>query len=108
MKTDKLQIHNKEEREEMLKLMQVASDNFYYEAVRIQNHPFIEFAGLMNEYIKCAQAAHDRDIDFTVCNTHSGVHLPMEYHNVQYVNEKLECIFTGRSVLSHDKTNSDT
>ena len=79
--------------------MQTAANAFYADAVRIGNHPFIEFAGLMNEYINACRQAADSDIDFTRCNTHTGQHLPLHPHQVDYINQKLECIFTGRSVL---------
>jgi len=42
---------------EKLDAMAQASGAFYAAAIRIGNHPFIEFTGLMNEYIKiCADA----------------------------------------------------
>lgn len=79
--------------------MQTTSSMFYANAVSIGNHPFIEFCGLMNEYIKACEAAAAKGIDFTECNTHTGQHLPLESHQIDYINEKLECIFTGRSVM---------
>lgn len=92
------------EREAMLVRMRAASSAFYADAVRIGCHPFIEFTGLMNEYIKCCEDAHRQGIDFASCNTHSGQDLPMPGHSVGYINEKLECIFTGRSVVqAHTK-----
>ena len=51
--------------------MQAASDAFYRSAVSIGNHPFIEFAGLMNEYITACRAAHTEGIDFTDCTSTS-------------------------------------
>lgn len=89
-----------EDREVALARMQQLSDAFYRHAISIGVHPFIEFAGIMNEYIKCARASHESGIDFSECNTHSGVSLPMPGFSVDYVNEKLECIFMGRSVMS--------
>ncbi len=91
-----------EERVIAIKSMRQAADAFYRAAVGIGNHPFIEFAGLMNEYISACQDAHLRGIDFSQCNTHTGVQLPLAAHQVDYLNEKLECIFTGRSVISQD------
>jgi hypothetical protein len=88
------------ERETALAKMQDASNAFYAQAVGIGVHPFIEFTGLMNEYIKACKQAHEAGVDFSECNTHSGHHLPMEPFMVDYINEKLECIFTGRSVMS--------
>lgn len=87
------------EREVMLEQMRAVSRAFYSSAVRIGCHPFIEFTGLMNEYIKCCEVAHQQGVDFASCNTHSGQDLPMQGHSIAYVNEKLECIFTGRSVM---------
>lgn len=91
------------EREVALQRMQALSDYFYRTAAGIGCHPFLEFAGLLNEYIKVAQAAHLKGIDFSECNTHSGTDLPMADFQVGYVNEKLECIFTGRSVMTASK-----
>ena len=88
-----------DERKVALVKMRDASNRFYTEAARIGNHPFIEFTGLMNEYIKICQSAHDQGIDFTDCNTHVARSLPMESYEIAYINEKLECIFTGRSVM---------
>lgn len=83
----------------MLERMQQASNAFYGAAVQIGCHPFIEFTGLLNEYIQICVRAQEQNIDFTQCNTHSGVNLPMRHYEVDYVNQKLECIFTGRSVV---------
>lgn len=85
------------EQDQAIKDMEEALNAFYRSAVAIGNHPFIEFAGLMNEYIKACAIARDKGIDFSDCNTHSGKELPMEPYQIEYVNEKLECIFTGRS-----------
>jgi hypothetical protein len=92
--------YSTEERAEMIRAMNTASAEFYRAATAIGNHPFIEFTGLMNEYIKVCEAAHKEGIDFTECNTHSGKDLPMRDYQIDYINEKLECIFTGRSVMT--------
>ena len=86
--------------EATIQAMQKTADAFYRDAVHIGNHPFIEFAGLMNEYISACREATSSGIDFTKCNSHTGQHLPLHAHQVDYINEKLECIFTGRSVMS--------
>ena len=95
-----LEILSHEEREEALRKMNEASSIFYSLAVRTGVHPFIEFTGLMNEYIKICRNAHNNGIDFSACNTHTNSSLPMEPHEIDYINEKLECIFTGRSVIN--------
>jgi len=82
-----------EQREAMLAKMRRASDAFYFAAVRIGCHPFIEFCGLMNEYIKLCSDAHGQGIDFTQLHVHSGRPLPMKPHHADYIGEKLGCIF---------------
>lgn len=88
-----------DEREQALVMMQQTADAFYRSATAIGNHPFIEFAGLMNEYISACRAAHEQGIDFSECNRHSGLVLPLHPVMSDYLNEKLECIFSGAKVL---------
>lgn len=85
-----------------IETMQQAANDFYRSAVHIGNHPFIEFAGLMKEYINAFREAASQGIDSTQCNTHTGQKLPLHVYLVDYINEKLECIFTGRSVMADE------
>ena len=48
-------MYSRAELEAMLVAMKATSDIFYGMATRIGNHPFIEFCGLMNEYIACCR-----------------------------------------------------
>ena len=84
------------EREVALKRMDETIRRFYGSAVQIGNHPFVEFAGVMTAYLKSCQRAHEAGIDFTECNVHSGQSLPMESFEIDYLQEKLNCIFDGR------------
>jgi hypothetical protein len=93
-------IYSKEEREQILSMMRDASARFYRSAMTIGCHPFIEFTGLINEYIKLCQEAHDAGIDFTQSNTHTGQPLPMPEHSARYLGEKLDCIY-GPSLRSN-------
>jgi hypothetical protein len=86
-------VYSRDERALMLKQMRLASDVFYLHATRIGCHPFIEFTGLLNEYIKICEVAQDKDIDFTQSNAHTGRALPIEKHHVAYLGEKLGCIY---------------
>ena len=90
---------NAMERATAIAAMRAASGSFYANAARTRNHTFIEFCGLMNEYINACEMAHAEGIDFSDCNAHSGQQLPMAPHMIEYVNEKLDCIFTGRIAL---------
>jgi hypothetical protein len=92
---------NAQQRESALVAMRALATGFYAEATKIGVHPFIEFCGLMNEYIKACQIAHDQGIDFSACNVHSGQPLPLESFMVDYINQKLACIFSGRSVMAN-------
>lgn len=85
-----------EERELALRRMNETVDRFYGAAVQIGNHPFVEFAGVMTAYVKSCQRAHDAGVDFSECNRHAGRELPMEGVEVDYLVEKLDCIFGGR------------
>jgi hypothetical protein len=96
-----------EERTQALAHMQKAADQFYRSATAIGNHPFIEFAGLMNEYIVACRDAHDKGIDFSECNQHTGRVLPLHPVMSDYVNEKLACIFAGSKVLDTSAASTD-
>lgn len=74
--------------------MQEVSNEFYRKAIQIGNHPFIEFAGLMNEYIKMCTQTWDKGIDFTQAHVHSD-QPGLEAHswNGAYLAEKFSCIF---------------
>ena len=83
-----------EELAAMIAKMELASSAFYNDARRTGCHPFIEFAGLMNEYINMCREALTQGQDFTETSIHgSGQPLPMKGHHRQYLTEKLECIY---------------
>jgi hypothetical protein len=84
------------ERAAALQRMQATTDAFYRSAVSIGNHPFIEFAGVMAAYVKSCERAHNDGVDFTECNEHCRQALPMEAFEIDYLVEKLNCIFGGR------------
>lgn len=85
----------------ILARMHAASDHFYAAAVAAGNHAFIEFTGLMNEYITVCHTALAQDIDFRMASTHTGVALPFKPHHAAYLAEKLDCIY-GPALRSDD------
>ena len=91
------------ERAETLHKMRRASDLYYALAAQAGCHAFIEFAGLMNEFIKVCEDAHKQGIDFTMASTHTDRKLPFKPYHLQYLAEKLNCIY-GPTLLS-DETN---
>lgn len=88
--------YSKEELQVMIKQMRVASSIFYSQATLIGNHAFIEFTGLMNEYIKVCEQAVANGEDFTRANIHTG--RPIPSYMVKYFEEKMSCIL-GRDVV---------
>lgn len=90
-----------------IKSMQCVSDDFYRKACLIGNHPFIEFTGVINEYIKACTDALTKNIDYTLCNAHTGIKLPLTEHQIDYINQKLECLFQGTSVLKETIVGKD-
>lgn len=81
---------------EILVAMKAASNNYYREAIATNCHTFIEFTGLMNEYIKiCERNLKQRGVDFTKTSVHcpGEPRLHMEDWELDYINEKLQCIF---------------
>ena len=87
------------ELQECIKQMHKASDTFYSLAVHAGNHAFIEFTGLINEYIQLCEKAAADGVDFRMASTHTGERIAG--HNVRYIREKLECIY-GLDLLAKD------
>jgi len=79
--------YSPEERGRVLARMREIKDSFYAAAQRAGHHQFLEFAGLMAEYIKACERMHGRGIDFATTE------LNLEAHEAAYIAEKLDCIF---------------
>lgn len=90
------QNHTQAELLEMCAKMEAVSAVFYGLAVGVGNHAFIEFTGLMNEYINVCRGMAERGEDFTEHNTHANKPLPLETYQRNYIREKLDCIFMGQ------------
>lgn len=77
---------------------------FYFELfernVGTVAHAFIEFCGVMNEYLKIAGDLAVLGVDFRQLNKHTGAVAEVEPYRIQYLGEKLDCIFSplGASV----------
>jgi hypothetical protein len=85
--------YTQEELRLMIEQMQHASDEFYSRAQKIGNHPFIEFTGFMNEYIKMCKEAAASGFEFPRANTHTEMAIPMQHYHADYIGEKFDCIF---------------
>lgn len=84
---------------ELVKL-QSLSDSYYATAQRLGVHAFIEFAGLMTEMINIYRdSLRNHDVDFAMCNTHSGIPLFAQSYHLRYLEEKLDCIFAPFAIV---------
>lgn len=77
----------------MLAKMTAASSGFYRAAVNTGCHAFIEFTGLINEYIKICRRTMESGGDFTETNIHSGMAQAIESYEAEYIAQKLKCIY---------------
>lgn len=66
---------------------------FFWSGMGAEVHAFIEFNGLISKYIDLCSKAAEAGVDFRVTNTHTKVALPVEGHDLEYLAEKLRCIF---------------
>lgn len=86
--------YSAKEAQEILHGMRHASSAFYAIARQAGCHSFIEFAGLMNEYIAvCTDMTAVGDLSWIHANTHSDRSLALREHHVRYLAEKLDCIY---------------
>lgn len=86
--------------------MRAASDQFYSLAANTQCHAYLEFTGILNEYIKICEENLVRGIDFREENIHKGnSQMVIKDYQIDYMNEKLECIFQGLVKMQGAKTN---
>lgn len=87
------EVYSKEERIEQIKKMRTVTEDFYTKATRTGVHAFIEFCGMMNEFINMCAATNEEGIDFNAANTHTGNKLVMKPHHAAYLAEKFDCIY---------------
>jgi len=87
--------------EEILEAMKAASHNYYREAIATNCHTFIEFTGLINEYIKICERNLKQGVNFTKTSVHcSGeTKLQIESWELDYINDKLRCIFPNLQLV---------
>lgn len=93
-------IYSDEELREMITKMRLVATSFYPAAQHTNCHAFIEFTGLMNEFIDICERTRAAGIDFTLSNTHGEHALLVEDYNIGYLAEKLDCIL-GPTLRTH-------
>jgi hypothetical protein len=81
--------------QESLDRMWLAANQFYQAATNTDCHAFIEFTGLLREYCKVCEENLARGIDFRELNGHTSQRMELQPYEIDYFNEKLNCIFQG-------------
>jgi hypothetical protein len=89
-------------RAEMLASMRRTTDAFYRAAIVSGVHAFIEFCGLMNEFIEVCRDADADGVAFENANVHSTSVLPLRAIRAAYLAEKLKCIY-GPSLAADEE-----
>jgi hypothetical protein len=84
---------------ETLDRMWLTADQFYKAAVNTDCHAYIEFTGLLREYCKVCEEHLARGIDFRELNGHTSQRMELQPYEIDYFNEKLNCIFQGLLVV---------
>lgn len=78
----------------IIKKLLALNEQFYWLCfhanVGSEAHPFLEFNGLMHKYIECLAKS---DVDPQQANVHGGEAFPVKDHDLEYLGEKLACIF---------------
>lgn len=77
----------------MAAAMRETTHAIYPMLVACNVHPFIEFCGLMSKYVDLCREAAQKGVQFPFASEHSGMPLPAEDHDMEYLAEKLRCIF---------------
>lgn len=88
---------------DMIAKMNDVTKSFYAAATQTGCHGFIEFCGLMGEYVKMCEFSLENGIDFATANTHNERPLAAAPHQIAYIVEKLDCIF-GPAIRSNPET----
>lgn len=86
-----------EELDETVTLLDKLVTHFYWLCFRNEIghkcHPFLEFSGLMQQYVQICRQASRKGQDFTKSSIHTNVAMPMNADEAEYLAEKLNCIF---------------
>ena len=93
--------HERSDADRKLALERMASvcEAFYLAAVATDCHAFIEFTGLLGEFLNvCRDAEDSGNRTWMGANVHGG-HLPMAPFRLGYLREKLACIY-GPALLA--------
>lgn len=95
-------VYTQEEQRELIGKMRAANNSIYLLLQAAGVHAFIEHCGLLSKFIDIAERSMQAGIDFTQSNTHSEGSLAMEGHDMEYLAEKLDCIY-GPSLRANAK-----
>jgi hypothetical protein len=100
--------HTDAERSLALARMTEICESFYLAAVATGCHAFIEFTGLLGEFLQvCRDAEEAGNKTWMSQNVHGGEHMPMAPYRLGYLREKLACIYGAALFQTEDTPESD-
>jgi len=86
-----------EDHRETIQRLKKLNEDFYWlcfhAGIGHRAHSFIEFNGIQSKYIQLLSMAVEAGHDPHIFNEHSQVPLPVEAHDMEYLAEKLRCMF---------------
>lgn len=97
--------HERSDKDRKLALDRMAEicESFYLAAVATDVHAFIEFTGLLGEFLNlCKDAEQSGCRTWMGANVHGGENLPMRPYRLGYLREKLSCIYGGALFQTED------
>lgn len=90
---------DQEQKLELIKTLKKDVEQFYWTLFSHRAggefHAFVEWCGVMSEHLNIVEGLLKKGIDATNMNVHSGQALPIPDHQLNYLAEKMECIFDG-------------
>ena len=86
-------MYTREEQEKMIRVMKEISTRFYCDAAATGNFQFVQFTGLINEFVKICEETMKAGIDFNECTGAFGRELVIQPYNIEYIREKLLRIY---------------
>ena len=63
-------------------------------------HAFMEWNGVMSKHLGMARELVEQGIDAFHMSRHTGGPMPLADHHLEYLREKIECIFDGMIEVS--------
>lgn len=102
----------KAKRESMIIALESEVRHFYDALFRLgvgaEFHAFVEWCGVMKEHLNICRDLIEQGIDPFTLNKHTGMELPIPSYRLDYMAEKIDCIFAGALRVAKEGQNECT